>query len=174
MKDSTNSNIKRFLVAASVALAIPLSAAAFGGHHGGQHGGHDSCGPMSHKGIGFPMAEGGMLPPHLRPLNLTEGQQDKVFEIIHSQAPLMREKAKALRKAESDLRALSAAPEYSEAKARSLADATAKVMSEMTMARAKTERQIFEVLTPEQRKQLAELKPGGRGARSPVVEQSDS
>ena len=174
MKDSTNSNIKRFLVAASVALAIPLSAAAFGGHHGGQHGGHDSCGPMSHKGIGFPMAEGGMLPPHLRSLNLTEGQQDKVFEIIHSQAPLMREKTKALRKAESDLRVLSAAPEYSEAKARSLADATAKVMSEMTMARAKTERQIFEVLTPEQRKQLAELKPGGRGARSPVVEQSGS
>ena len=115
-----------------------------------------------------------MLPPHLRSLNLTEGQQDKVFEIIHSQAPLMREKTKALRKAESDLRVLSAAPEYSEAKARSLADATAKVMSEMTMARAKTERQIFEVLTPEQRKQLAELKPGGRGARSPVVEQSGS
>ena len=56
---------------------------------------------------------------------------------------------------------------YSDAKARSLADAAAKAMSEMTLARAKAERQVFEVLTPEQRKQLAEMKPveHGRHAR---------
>ena len=100
------------------------------------------------------------MPPHLRGLNLTEAQQDKVFAIMHGQAPGMRDKAKALRKAEGDLRALTAAPDYSEAKARSLADAAAKAMAEMTLARTKAERQVFEVLTPEQRKQLAERKPG--------------
>jgi Spy/CpxP family protein refolding chaperone len=141
-------------------LAIPLSAAAFAGH--GAHGG---CGMEAHGGPGHHMMGGNMMPPHLHGLNLTEAQQDKVFEIMHAQAPVMRDKAKALRKAESDLRALTAAPDYSEAKARSLADEAAKAMAEMTLARAKADRQVFDVLTPEQRKQLAEMKPTERGPR---------
>ncbi|UCV18751.1 Spy/CpxP family protein refolding chaperone [Ferribacterium limneticum] len=160
MKTTPNSNIKRFLIAASVALAIPLSAAAFGGH-----GSHAGCSMEAHGGPGHHMMGGNMLPPHLRGLNLTEAQQDKVFEIMHAQAPVMRDKAKALRKAESDLRALTSAADYSEAKARALADEAAKAMSEMTLARAKADRQVFEVLTPEQRKQMAEAKPTERGPR---------
>lgn len=162
MKTTPNSNIKRFLIAASVALAIPLTAAAFGGH-----GGHAGCGMEAHGGAGHPMMGGNMMPPHLRGLNLTEAQQDKVFEIMHAQAPVMRDKAKALRKAESDLRALTSAADYSEAKARALADSAAKALSELTLARARADRQVFEVLTPEQRKQLAEMKPveHGRHAR---------
>jgi periplasmic protein CpxP/Spy len=157
----TTPNIKRFLIAASVALTIPLSAAAFGGH-----GGHDGCAGMeAHGEPGHPMMDGNMMPAHLRALNLTEAQQDKVFEIMHAQAPVMRDKAKALRKAETDLRALTSAPDYSEAKARSLANEAAKAMSEMTLARAKADRQVFEVLTPEQRKQLAEMKPTEPGPR---------
>jgi Spy/CpxP family protein refolding chaperone len=150
----TTPNIKRFLIAASVALAIPLSAAAFPGH-----GGHDGCDMEAHGGPGHHMMGGSVMPPHLHGLNLTEAQQDKVFEIMHAQAPVMRDKAKALRKAESDLRALTSAPDYSEAKARGLADEAAKAMSEMTLARAKADRQVFEVLTPEQQKQLTEMKP---------------
>ena len=38
-------------------------------------------------------------------------------------------------------------------------------VSEMTLARAKAERQVFEVLTPEQRKQLAEMKSTGEPGR---------
>ena len=160
MKTIQHGNIKRFLVAASVALAIPLSAVAFQGHPGGHHG----CGGFAaHGGPGTMGGE--MMPPHLRGLNLTEAQRDKIFEIMHAQAPAMRDKAKALRKAEDDLRALTAAPDYSDAKARSLADAAAKAMSEMTLARAKAERQVFEVLTPEQRKQLAEMKLSGDPGR---------
>lgn len=160
MKTTQNSNIKRFLIAASVALAIPLSAAAFGGH-----GSHAGCDMDAHGGPGHHMMGGNMMPPHLHGLNLTEAQQDKVFAIMHGQAPVMRDKAKALRKAESDLRALTSAPDYSEAKARVLADEAAKAMAEMTLARTKADRQIFEVLTPEQRKQMAEMKPMERGPR---------
>lgn len=161
MKSTPHTTIKRFLIAASVALAIPLSASAFGSRHGG----HGDCGFEAHGGPGHHMMEGNMMPRHLRGLNLTEAQQDKIFEIMHGQAPVMRDKAKALRKTESDLRALSAAPDYSEAKARTLADAAAKAMAEMTLARAKADRQVFEVLTPEQRKQLAEMKPAGASPR---------
>ncbi|MBS1145257.1 MAG: putative lipoprotein signal peptide [Proteobacteria bacterium] len=158
----TNTHLKRFLIAASVALAIPLSAAAFGGHHG--------CGHDGAAGHGHHMMGGNMMPPHLHGLNLTEVQQDKVFEIMHAQAPVMREKAKALRKAEADLQALTAAPDYSEAKARGLADAAAKAMSDMTLARAQADRQVFDVLTPEQRKQLAERKAERDGPRGKAPE----
>lgn len=157
MKTTPNSTIKRFLVVASVALAIPLSAAAFGGN-----GGKGSCGMDAHGGPGHQMMGGNSLPQHLRSLNLNDAQQDKVFEIMHAQAPAMREKAKSLRAAESDLRALSAAPDFSEAKAAALADSAAKAMSELSLARAKADRQVYEVLTPEQRKQLAESKPSGK------------
>ncbi|MDP3538466.1 MAG: Spy/CpxP family protein refolding chaperone [Azonexus sp.] len=166
MKTTPNTHIKRFLIAASVALAIPLSAAAFGGHHAGQGG----CGMEAHGGAGHHMMGGNMMVPHLRGLNLTEAQQDKVFEIMHAQAPVMRDKAKALRKAESDLRALTSAADYSEAKARGLADEAAKAMSEMTLARAKADRQVFEVLTPEQRKQMSEMKPTERGPRGAAAD----
>ncbi len=166
MTTLTSSNIKRFLVAASVALAIPLGAAAFQG----EPGGHPGCGHFA--GRGGPGMGGEMMLPHLRGLNLSEAQRDKIFEIMHAQAPLMREKAKAVRKAEDDLRALAAADDYSDAKARALADTAAKAISEMSLARARAERQVSEVLTPEQRKQLADFKasggPGrGRGEASP-------
>lgn len=159
MKTVSHGNIRRFLAAAGVALAVPLTAAAFQGPHGGHHG----CGDFA--AHGGPGMGGGMMPPHLRGLNLTEAQRDKIFEIMHANAPVMREKGKVVFKAETDLRALTASTEYSEAKARSLADAVAKAMSEMTLARAKAERQVFEVLTPEQRKQLAEMKPAGEPPR---------
>ncbi|MCU0812330.1 MAG: Spy/CpxP family protein refolding chaperone [Thiobacillaceae bacterium] len=159
MKTISHGNIKRFLAAAGVALALPLTAAAFPGPHGGHHG----CGDFaSHGGPGM---GGGMMPPHLRGLNLTEAQRDKIFEIMHAQAPAMREKGKAVFKAQADLRALTASPDYSEAKARSLADAAAKTMSEMTLARVQAERQVYDVLTPEQRKQLAEMKPSDEPRR---------
>ena len=166
MTTLTSSNIKRFLVAASVALAIPLGAAAFQG----EPGGHPGCGHFA--GRGGPGMGGEMMFPHLRGLNLSEAQRDKIFEIMHAQAPLMREKAKAVRKAEDDLRALAAADDYSDAKARTLADTAAKAISEMSLARARAERQVFEALTPEQRKQLADFKASGgprrgRGEVSP-------
>ena len=158
MRDFKHGNLRRFLGAAGVALAIPLSAAAFQGHHGG----HEGCSELAGRG-GHGMGE--MMPPHLRGLNLTEVQRDKVFEIMHAQAPVMRDKAKAVRKAEDDLRALSAAPDFSEVKARALADTAAKAMSEMMLARVNAERQVFDVLTPEQRKQLAETKASGESRR---------
>lgn len=175
MKTVSHGNIKHFLAAAAIALALPLTASAFQGPHGG----HRGCGDFAaHGGPGMGMG-GGMMPPHLRGLDLTEAQRDKVFEIMHAQAPVMREKGKAVFKAQADLRGLAASPDYSEAKARSLADAAAKAMSEMTLARAQAERQVFEVLTPEQRKQLAEMKPadmprrgrgmGGDGRMPPPV-----
>lgn len=148
------SHLKRFLIAAGVALAIPLSAVALQGY---RHPG--PCGGMEAQGHPGPGPE--KMPPHLRDLSLTEAQRDKVFEIMHGQAPAMRDKAKALHQAEGELRALAAGPDYNEGKARVLTEAVAKAMSEMTLARLKAERQVYEILTPEQRKQMLEARPSG-------------
>lgn len=155
-------NIKRFLAAASLVLAVPLALAA---NPGGPRG---DCGAMDGRGhFSGEMGRAGKMGPHyLRALNLTEAQRDKVFEIMHAQAPLMRDMAKVHQKAEEELRTLAAAPDYSEAKARALGDALGKSVADMAQARVKADRQIFDVLTPEQRKQLAEMKPGANGPRN--------
>ena len=108
-----------------------------------------------------------MRPHYLRGLNLTEAQRENFFEVMHAQAPLMREKVKAQLAAEDDLRQLAATPDYSEAKV--LADGLGKSVAEMALVRVKSDRQIFDILTPEQRKQLAEMKPGGDGMHKKVI-----
>jgi len=137
-------SLKRFLVAAAVSLTVPLAALAVSQPAG-------ACGFE-------PGEEGGRMPPYLQALELSEVQRDKVFEIMHGQAPAMRDKGKAIHKTEEALRALAQSPDYSDAKARELADGVAKAMAEMSLARLKLEHQIFEILTPEQRKVLVEMK----------------
>ena len=73
-----------FLTSVMVLLPVPLTAVAFQGAHGGHHG----CGDFS--AHGGPGMGGGMMSPHLRGLNLSEAQRDKIFEIMHAQAPAMR------------------------------------------------------------------------------------
>ena len=159
-------HVKRFLVAASVALAVPLTASAFGPHggHAGHADGHGACAGAA--------SFGDALPHHLRALKLSEAQRDRIFDIMHAQAPALRDKAKALRQAEGELRALAASPDYNDAQAKVLADRAAAAMSEMTLARIQAERQVNEVLTPEQRQQLADIKP--RGPRAPRGGQAPS
>lgn len=138
---------KRFLVAAGISLAVPLLALAVNQRA-------LAC------GVG-PGMEGGRMPPYLHSLNLSEAQRDQVFEIMHGQMPAMRDKGKAVRNAEESLRKLVLSPEYNEPKARELANDAAKAMSEISLARAKAERLVYDVLTPEQRKLLADRKAPG-------------
>ena len=171
MKTISHLHLKRFLVAASVALAVPLSAAAFPGGKGMAHGGCDGMGMKSaygHHGMG-----GDFMPRHLGRLDLTEAQRDRIFDLMHAQAPIQRNAAKALAKAQGELQALTSAPDFSEARAKELADAVAAASAEMTLNRVRTERQVFDLLTPEQRKQLAEMKAErprqrGDGPRGPA------
>jgi Spy/CpxP family protein refolding chaperone len=159
MKAISDLPLKRFAAAAAVALAIPLTAAAFSGQKGMLHGACDGMGAKAgygHHGMG-----GDGIPRQLRRLDLSEAQRDRIFDIMHAQAPTLRDTAKAMHKAQNDLRELTAAPDFSEAKAKQLANAAAAAMGEMALNRAKTERQVYEVLTPEQRQQLADIKPSG-------------
>lgn len=157
MKPTLNS--KRFLAVSAIALALPLSAMAFQGGKG-ERGGCDGRDGM--RGVsmqsGHGMRDGAMLMRGLHRLKLSEAQDDKIFEIMHAQAPVMRDQMKALRKNQDALRTLKTAPDYSEAKAKQLIDQIARQRADMEMARLQTERKVMAVLTPEQQKQLADMK----------------
>lgn len=171
MKPLVQHKVRQWLVAGSLALALPFSVLAapegpgapeacpmmggpgVAGHQGapmGREHGRFQGGPM--------MGGGEMGLPFMHELKLSEAQEDKIFNIMHTQAPLMREKGKALHKAEEGLRGLAQSGDYSEAKAKSLTDTMGKAIAEMTLLRVKAERQVYEVLTPEQRKQIDEMK----------------
>ena len=135
------------------------------GHHG-HPGGPGLAGPVGP--FGPPPGGPGLPPPILHGLDLTEAQQDKVFTILHAQAPYVREQDKALRKARDTLHALASSAQYDDAKAASAAQAAAQAVSNLELSRVRTEQKLLAVLTAEQRKQVeqraAAMPP--RGPRS--------
>lgn len=157
---------KRLLVAAGLALAVPLAAMAYPGGKGGACDGKDGMRKASMHG-GHGMMGGKMTMRGLQQLDLSEAQQDKIFNIMHSQAPAMRDQMKTLRKSQQELQVLKTTPNFSDAKARQLVDQIAKQRADMEMSRLQAERKVMDILTPEQRKQLAEMKPVARGERGP-------
>jgi periplasmic protein CpxP/Spy len=161
--------LRRLLLVAGTALAVPLSAhgqpvpddfegvfwgpmvARGPGPAGPMPQGHGEAPPWSRHGFAEPEEP---VPPMLRGLSLTEAQRDKVFAILHAQAPLLREKFKVARGAEEALLALTTSMQYDKAKARSLADAGARALGEVSVLRADAEHEIYLVLTDAQREQL--------------------
>jgi len=104
---------------------------------------------------------GGMPPgpPWLRGLALTESQQDKVFAIAHGQMPALRERFRELRRAHEELRTVARAERFDEARATALADSIAKATAAIELTRARSDAAIWQVLTPEQRRQVGEMPP---------------
>ena len=138
------------------------------------HSGPDACGPAmgpahdgmrngppggEHAPFGPPMGMDG-APPFLHGLDLNEAQQDKVFAILYAEMPYLRDQAKAAGKAREALHALaSATTPYDDAKAAALTQAEAQAMANITLQHLRSEQKILAVLTPEQRKQLADEQP---------------
>jgi protein CpxP len=165
-------HLRRLLIAAGIALIVASVAQAqpapdpFEGLFWGPMlaqgpdpretipGGHGRGAPPPPLGFASP---DDMMPalPMLRGLALTEAQRDQVFDILHAQAPLLREKAKAARRAQEELRSLALSARYDEAEAKTLADAGARAQSELALLRAAGEHRIYMALTDEQRERLA-------------------
>lgn len=146
------------LAACGIAVALPLAVQAAGPLGDGPGCGGRMSMERGGPGGGMGMFGGDHGPAYLRGLNLTEEQQDKVFALMHAQAPAMRAKFKELREARGNLEALAQAPTYDEARVRALTDKSAATLAEIARMHARTENQIYQLLTPEQRKQLAEHK----------------
>jgi protein CpxP len=111
---------------------------------------------------GPPHGPGGFgLFGHLHRLHLSEAQQDKLFAIMHDAAPRQRSQAKAERKAHEAPRALGAAPQFDEARARAAARELGQAVADGALLRARLESQVLALLTPEQREQWRRERPPG-------------
>jgi Spy/CpxP family protein refolding chaperone len=139
-------------------LAAPLAAMAFGPPGNGP----DACAPMqkmqqgvvpSPMGISpaYPVPGAMPLPPHLRHLDLTEAQQDKLFALMHAQAPARHEQSRAAAQALQDLHRLVAANRYDPAAARALAEKHGKAVAELALLHAQLDARLRGLLTTEQR-----------------------
>jgi Spy/CpxP family protein refolding chaperone len=155
---------KRNLVIAGT-LAAGLAAAAAAGvvnAHGRSGFGPGFDGPVG-MGFGSPGFGGG--PGHLhglmRALDLSDEQRDKMFDIMHAQAPAARDKMEELRKGRDELHQATIAKRYDAKKVRELANAQAKVITDLIVMRTETFNKVYGLLTPEQQKKVADLKDGG-------------
>jgi Spy/CpxP family protein refolding chaperone len=153
-------HVTQFLLASSCALGLaPLAAnealaqpMGEGMMHEGMHGG------MRHRGDAM---------MHMRELNLTEQQRDQIFKIHHDSAPAMREQMKQVQKARTDLQQIAMADKFDEARARQAADAQAKAMANMAVMRAQAMNRVRQVLTPEQRQKMDQMRDQHRGGMGP-------
>jgi len=171
--------MKTLVLVAGLALACPLGAladspaAAPPGHMaGGPAHEHEMSGCMMdggpmHGGMfhgGEMFGDGDDLPPMVRHLQLSEAQQDRIFAIMHAQAPQAHELGKAIRKAHRGLHEMVMGASFDDAKAKALTDALGKAVGDSALLHARTHRQIMDVLSPEQRQELerhGEHGPGG-------------
>ncbi|WP_168735139.1 Spy/CpxP family protein refolding chaperone [Pseudothauera rhizosphaerae] len=95
-------------------------------------------------------------PPHfVRLPDLSEAQQDQLFELTHAQAPRLRQLQREISATREALRALAGAETFDAAKARTLADRHGRAVAALQLAHAELEARSRAVLTPEQRRALA-------------------
>ncbi len=92
----------------------------------------------------------------LHGINLTEIQKDQLFELKHAEVPKMRAKMKERHQLKKELMQLS--DNYSEDKAKAIADQLATIERDSVLARVHHHQQVLNLLTPEQRKQVADNK----------------
>jgi Spy/CpxP family protein refolding chaperone len=133
-------HIANFLLASSLGLGIAANEAF--------------AQPMPGEGMG----RGGHPMMHLRGLNLTEAQRDQVFKIVHEQAPAVREQMKQVRSSRQELRQLAASERFDEGRARQIADGQAKALATLAVMRAQTLHRVREILTPEQRTRMDQVR----------------
>jgi protein CpxP len=145
-------HVASFLLASSLALGLaPLAVEAQ---------------PLP-GGASSPMGRGGHPMMQLRALGLSEAQQDQVFKIFHEQAPAMREQMKQVRRSRTELRQVAAAERFDEGRARQIADTQAKALATLAVMRAQTTHRVREVLTPEQRARMDQMRERRGGGRMP-------
>ena len=129
--------------------APPSPCNEFGGHH-----------PMRDNAFSPPPMGLPLLPPQLE---LTDEQQEKIFELQHAQEPTIFEQERIARKTMQELQVLTKSDHFDVASAKSLADAHGKALAELIYQRTVTHAKIWSLLSEAQRKRLGDLPEGHAG-----------
>lgn len=106
---------------------------------------------------GIPPMQG--IPFQYLDLGLTDAQQDKIIALVHPQLPAIWKMEKQRRKLLEELHKLASVEKFDESKANEIAEKLANTEKKSAYNHAKTDSQIFAMLTPQQRKILLLHKP---------------
>ena len=106
---------------------------------------------------GIPPMQG--IPFQYLDLDLSDVQQDKIIALVHPQLPVIWKMEKQRHQLLEELHGLGSTDKFDESKANEIAGKLASIEKESIYNHAKTDSQIFAILTPEQRKKLSEHKP---------------
>ena len=157
-----NPRLATAAIAATLCLtAVPLSFAqqppmpGHGAHQMPNHPGHGM--PPGHQAQhGRHGGDGLMMPgaAMLRGLNLSQAQRDRVFAILHAQAPQLRTQMREARQARQALQQLALAGDLDEAKLQDAAQRASRAGADLAVLRARTQNALYKELTPEQQAQL--------------------
>lgn len=88
--------------------------------------------------------------------SLSEEQRKKIRDIANSARMEMMKTSGELRQGQEMMKSISMAKTFDESKAKTIADSQGKLYAKMIYMRMKIRHQIFQVMTPEQRKKLQE------------------
>lgn len=171
--------LRHFLIAAGMAFALPAATTqAFAAESCAKAGGpdmppppgmgdgpgmmppppHMDAGPGDVR-HGPPPPEcgpGDGLPPHLRGLDLSAAQRERIAGIYRTLFENLHDRGAEAAKAHDALRDLAMSEAYDEARAKTLADAAATTMAQLDLEHARADQTVFQLLTPEQRARLKE------------------
>jgi Spy/CpxP family protein refolding chaperone len=86
--------------------------------------------------------------------SMSEEQRKKIRDIANSMRAEMMKTAGELRQGQEIMKSIVMEPTFNESKAKTIADNQGKLYAKMIYMRMKTRHQIFQVMTPEQKKQL--------------------
>ncbi|WP_305823192.1 Spy/CpxP family protein refolding chaperone [Massilia brevitalea] len=160
------------LIRITAALAATFAAATFAGPAlaapdapppGAPVAADDGAGPDFNRGPGprgpgpGPHAGphmGGPGLPFLRGIDLSEAQEDRLFAILHAQAPQLREQEKLEIKALDALDAMRASGRVDDAQATAQARALGQAIAAQELLHVRTAAQVMALLTPQQKEAI--------------------
>jgi len=96
-------------------------------------------------------------PAWLRELDLSEAQQEQVFQIFYQLTPVVRERLQASRHAHEELEDLAIAVSLDSDRGREAFEAEAQALADVAEIRMHAMRSVYELLTVEQRARAVNL-----------------
>lgn len=160
---SSANQFKKVLLIACLALATSQSVHA------------DFLGSKEHHGQchrqGMEAGNGGILgmgiPPHLRDIQLSVEQEDKIFAMFYAEMPKIHEAMKARKSLYTELRSLGKAEPYNESQVRALAEKLATLERDFVINKTRMDNKVYVLLSPEQRAQLEKNESQDGGHMTP-------
>ena len=152
----TKISISRFLAVSTLALALPLSAFAYG--QGGDmngRGNHGRSGAEMHQHQGM---------PDLRGIDLTSAQVSQLSALRDEQRKAFTDKSPAMREQHEALHKLVMSDAYTPAAAAEIIAKITAAQSDMAKLHAEQANKIYKILTPEQRTKMQQNELTGRGS----------